>query len=250
VTGIALVTGAGSGVGRACARALLDAGWRVTLAGRRLEPLEQTAEGRADALVVAADVSDAADVERLFAAHDERFGRLDLLFNNAGTFGPAADVGALDPDAWGETFAVNVTGAVLCAGAAFRRMAAQRPAGGRIVNNGSISAQSPRPRSAAYTTTKHAIAGLSKSIELDGRVHGITCTELDLGNARTELIDALVGAPGAAGALQADGRRVVEPTMDVAHVARLFVQLAELPLEVSVPQLTMTAAGMPFIGRG
>lgn len=250
MTGVALVTGAGSGVGRACARALLDAGWSVTLAGRRLDALEETAAGHAEAFPVAADVSDPAEVERLFAAHDARFSRLDLLFNNAGTFGPAADVGELDPDAWGATFAVNVTGAVLCAGAAFRRMAAQRPAGGRIVNNGSISAQSPRPRSAAYTTTKHAIAGLSKSIELDGRAHGITCTELDLGNARTELIDALVGTPGAAGALQADGRRIVEPTMDVAHVARLFVQLAELPLEVSVPQLTVTAAGMPFIGRG
>ncbi|MGX5696638.1 SDR family oxidoreductase [Agromyces soli] len=250
MTGVALVTGAGSGVGRACARALLDAGWRVTLAGRRLDALEQTAAGRAGALAIAADVSDPAEIERLFAAHDARFGRLDLLFNNAGAFGPTADIGELDPDAWRETFAVNVTGAVLCAGEAFRRMAAQSPAGGRIVNNGSISAQSPRPRSAAYTTTKHAIAGLSKSIELDGRAHGITCTELDLGNARTELIDALVGAPGAAGALQADGRHVVEPTMDVAHVARLFVQLAELPLEVSVPQLTVTAAGMPFIGRG
>lgn len=250
MTGVALVTGAGSGVGRACARALLDAGWSVTLAGRRLDALEATAAGRAGAFAVAADVSQPADVDRLFAAHDERFARLDLLFNNAGAFGPTADVGELDPDAWSETLAVNVTGAVLCAGAAFRRMAAQRPAGGRIVNNGSISAQSPRPRSAAYTTTKHAVAGLSKSIELDGRAHRITCTELDLGNARTELVDALVGAPGAAGALQADGRRVVEPTMDVAHVAALFLQLAELPLEVSVPQLTVTAAGMPFIGRG
>lgn len=242
----ALVTGAGSGVGRACADALLDAGWNVTLAGRRGEALEATAAGRPGALVVAADVTDVDQVERLFARHDDAFGRIDLLFNNAGAFGPSADVGSLDPDAWAQTFAVNVTGAVLCAGAAFRRMAAQRPAGGRIVNNGSVSAQSPRPRSAAYTTTKHAIAGLSKSIELDGRAHGITCTELDLGNARTELIDGLVGD----GALQADGSRRVEPTMDVRHVARLLVQLAELPLEVSVPQLTVTAAGMPFIGRG
>lgn len=242
----ALVTGAGSGVGRACAAALLDAGWNVTLAGRRADALEATAAGRPGALVVTTDVTDPEQVERLFARHDAAFGRLDLLFNNAGAFGPSADVGSLDPDAWAATLAVNVTGAVLCAGAAFRRMAAQRPAGGRIVNNGSISAQSPRPRSAAYTTTKHAIAGLSKSIELDGRAHGISCTELDLGNARTELVDGLVGD----GALQADGSRRIEPTMDVRHVARLFVHLAELPLEVSVPQLTVTAAGMPFIGRG
>jgi len=242
----ALVTGAGSGIGRACARALLGAGWNVTLAGRRRAPLEETAAGFGTALVVPADVTDAADVERLFARHDERFGRLDLLFNNAGTFGPSADVGALDEAEWAATLAVNVTAAVRCAGAAFRRMAAQRPPGGRVVNNGSVSAQVPRPRSAAYTTTKHAIAGLSKSIELDGRAHGITCTELDLGNARTELVDGLVGE----GALQADGRRLGEPTMAADDVARLFLTLAELPLSVSVPQLTATAAGMPFIGRG
>lgn len=242
----ALVTGAGSGIGRACARALLGASWNVTLAGRRRAPLEETAAGSGTALVVPADVTEPGDVERLFARHDERFGRLDLLFNNAGTFGPSADVGGLDEAEWAATLAVNVTAAVRCAGAAFRRMAAQHPPGGRIVNNGSVSAQVPRPRSAAYTTTKHAIAGLSKSIELDGRAHGITCTELDLGNARTELVDGLVGD----GALQADGRRLVEPTMAAEDVARLFLALAELPLSVSVPQLTATAAGMPFIGRG
>ncbi|WP_353112704.1 SDR family oxidoreductase [Microbacterium sp.] len=244
--GRALVTGAGTGIGRAVARALLDAGFGVTLAGRRRQPLEEAAAGHPDALVVTADVTDAIRVEELFAAHAARFGRLDVLFNNAGTFGPAADVGDLDPADWDATAAVNITGAVLCAGAAFRMMRAQTPQGGRIIDNGSISAQTPRPRSVAYTTTKHAIAGLTKSIELDGRAHRITATQLDIGNARTGLVDALVGD----GALQADGSRRIEPTMDVAHVAELVVRLARLPLEVSVPQLTVTAAGMPFIGRG
>ncbi|WP_240665948.1 SDR family oxidoreductase [Agromyces sp. LHK192] len=242
----AVVTGAGSGVGRACAAALLDAGWHVTLAGRRPAPLDATAAGRRTALVVPTDVTDAAQVADLFARHESRFGRLDLLFNNAGVFGPAADVSELSPDDWQATLAVNLTGAVLCAGEAFRRMSAQRPSGGRIINNGSVSAQVPRPRSAAYTTTKHAIAGLSKTIELDGRRHGITCTQLDLGNARTELIDALVGD----GALQADGSRAVEPTMDVSAVAALVLAIAQLPAEASVPNLTATAAGMPYIGRG
>ncbi|MGW9167235.1 SDR family oxidoreductase [Agromyces sp. NPDC055658] len=247
-----IVTGAGTGIGRATARALLAAGFCVTLAGRRSAPLEEAAatgdDGtrHADALVVPCDVTDAAEVDALVAAHVERFGRLDVLVNNAGVPGPVADIGELRPDDWAAVVAVNLTGAVLCAGAAFRQMAAQHPSGGRIIDNGSISAQSPRPRSVAYTTTKHAIAGLTKSIELDGRPYGISCTQLDVGNARTELLDGFVGE----GALQADGRRVVEPTMDVAVVAGLIVQLASLPSEVSVPQLTATAAGMPFIGRG
>lgn len=249
----ALVTGAGSGIGRTVARALLADGFGVTLAGRRSAPLHETAvigdDGAAphpDALSVETDVTDAAQVNDLVARHVERFGRLDVLVNNAGVFGPTADVGDLDPVDWDATLAVNLTGAVLCAGAAFRQMRAQSPAGGRIIDNGSISAQTPRPLSVAYTTTKHAIAGLTKSIELDGRRHRITATQLDIGNARTELIGALVGD----GALQADGSRVLEPTMDVQHVADLVVHLARLPLDVSVPQLTVTAAGMPFIGRG
>lgn len=245
----AIVTGAGSGIGRAIARALLADGFGVTLAGRRSAPLQETVlDGAAhpQALVVETDVTDPAQVNRLVAHHVERFGRLDVLVNNAGVFGPTADVGDLDPAEWDATLAVNVTGAVLCAGAAFRQMRAQSPVGGRIIDNGSISAQTPRPLSVAYTTTKHAIAGLTKSIELDGRPHRITATQLDIGNARTELIGALVGD----GALQADGSRRPEPTMDVQHVADLVVHLARLPLDVSVPQLTVTAAGMPFIGRG
>lgn len=242
----AIVTGAGSGIGRAIARALLAAGLGVTLAGRRKESLHETAEDHPHALVVETDITDEAQVERLLARHVEHFGRLDILVNNAGVFGPNADIGDLTSAEWESTLAVNLTGAMRCAGAAFRQMVAQSPSGGRIVNNGSISAQTPRPRSVAYTTTKHAIAGLTKSIELDGRAHRITATQLDIGNARTELIDRLVTD----GALQADGSRRPEPTMDAGHVADLVVQLARMPLEVSVPQLTVTAAGMPFIGRG
>lgn len=248
----AIVTGAGSGIGRAIARALLADGFGVTLAGRRSATLHETAvlqEGAAqhpESLAVETDVTDPAQVNRLVASHVERFGRLDVFVNNAGVFGPTADIGDLDPAEWEATLAVNLTGAVLCAGAAFRQMRAQSPVGGRIIDNGSISAQTPRPLSVAYTTTKHAIAGLTKSIELDGRPHRITATQLDIGNARTELIGALVGD----GALQADGSRLLEPTMDVQHVADLVVHLARLPLDVSVPQLTVTAAGMPFIGRG
>ncbi|MGO2521828.1 MAG: SDR family oxidoreductase [Microbacterium sp.] len=245
-----LVTGAGSGIGRAIARALLADGFGVTLAGRRSAPLHESAEAsgipQSDALIVETDVTDPAQVERLFDRHIERFGRLDVLVNNAGVFGANADVGELTVEDWESTFTVNVTGAVLCAGAAFRKMSAQSPAGGRIINNGSISAQTPRPRSVAYTTTKHATAGLTKSIELDGRAHQITATQLDIGNAHTELLDGIVTE----GAVQADGSRRPEPTMDVSHVAELVVQLARLPLGVSVPQLTVTAAGMPFIGRG
>lgn len=242
----AIITGAGSGIGRAIARALLAAGFGVTLAGRRKESLQETAEDHPHALVVETDITDEAQVERLLARHVEHFGRLDVLVNNAGVFGPNADIGDLTSAEWESTLAVNLTGAMLCAGAAFRQMRVQSPSGGRIINNGSISAQTPRPRSVAYTTTKHAIAGLTKSIELDGRAHRISATQLDIGNARTELIDRLVTD----GALQADGSRRPEPTMDAGHVADLVVQLARMPLEVSVPQLTVTAAGMPFIGRG
>lgn len=246
----AIVTGAGSGIGRAVARALLADGFGVTLAGRRISPLRETAAVPGvlpgEALVVETDVADSPQVDRLFARHAERFGRLDVLVNNAGVFGPSADVGELTLLDWEATLAVNLTGAVLCAGAAFRQMKSQSPAGGRIINNGSISAQTPRPRSVAYTTTKHAIAGLTKSIELDGRPHLISATQLDIGNARTELLDGL----GTDGAVQADGARRPEPTMDVDHVAGLVVHLARLPLEASVPQLTVTATGMPFIGRG
>lgn len=241
----AIVTGAGTGIGRAVARALLADGFGVTFTGRRRDPLVEASSPdgspHPQALVVPADVTVPDDVERLVAAHVERFGRLDVLFNNAGVPGPAADVGELTPDDWQQVLAVNLTGAVLCAGAAFRQMRDQEPSGGRIIDNGSIAAQSPRPRSTAYTTTKHAIAGLTKSIELDGRPYAITATQLDIGNARTALLDSFVDD---------EAGEAAEPMMDVAHVADLVVRLARLPQEVSVPQLTVTAAGMPFIGRG
>jgi len=244
----ALVTGAGSGIGRAVARALLAAGFGVTLVGRREALLEETAEQSAApdrALVIAGDVTQAADVDRAFTAHRERFGRLDVLFNNAGRFGPSAHVGDLTPEDWAATLAVNVTGAVLVAGAAFRMMAAQDPIGGRIINNGSIAAQTPRPLSVAYATTKHAIAGLTKSIELDGRPYRITACELDIGNADTGLVPTTD-----AGMLQADGTRRHEPQFEVEQLARTVLHVAELPLDVAVPQLTITAAGMPYLGRG
>ncbi|GAA4363998.1 SDR family oxidoreductase [Paeniglutamicibacter cryotolerans] len=239
-----LVTGAGSGIGRAVARRMLAAGWNLVLAGRRIGALEDTAAGYSNALVIPTDVSVPAAVEALFAEAQHRFGRIDVLFNNAGAFGPAADIGELDPGEWEAVAAVNLTGAMLCAGAAFRAM---RECGGRIINNGSISAQVPRPRSVAYAVTKHAIAGLTKSIELDGRAYGICATELDIGNAASGMMRD-VGAQ--AGALQADGSRRVEPVFDLEQAAAAVEFVATLPAGTSVNQLTITATGMPFIGRG
>jgi NAD(P)-dependent dehydrogenase (short-subunit alcohol dehydrogenase family) len=249
---VAVVTGAGSGIGRAVARRLLADGWSVALAGRREDALGETAStaegtGPGSALVVPCDVTRQDDVERLFAHVLREFGRVDVLFNNAGTFGPAGDVGEIDVAGWESTVAVNLTGSFLCAGAAFRAMKAQEPQGGRIINNGSISAHTPRPRSVAYTTTKHAITGLTKSIELDGRPYGITAGQIDIGNTRTELIDTLgVGE----GALQADGSRRVEPTFAVEEAAKAVAFMASLPAEASVGSLLITASGMPFVGRG
>jgi NAD(P)-dependent dehydrogenase (short-subunit alcohol dehydrogenase family) len=201
--------------------------------------------------VVPCDVTVPADVERLFANAVEAFGRVDVLFNNAGTFGPSGDVGEVDPAAWESTVAVNLTGSFLCAAAAFRAMKAQEPRGGRIINNGSISAHSPRPRSVAYTATKHAITGLTKSIELDGRPWGITCGQIDIGNTRTELVEQLNYTVGVGeGALQADGSRRVEPTFAVEEAAAAVAFMASLPAEASVGSLLITAAGMPFVGRG
>jgi NAD(P)-dependent dehydrogenase (short-subunit alcohol dehydrogenase family) len=249
--GVAVVTGAGSGIGRAVGRRLLADGWSVALAGRRRAPLEETAGAAAAALVVPCDVTVPADVERLFADAVEAFGRVDVLFNNAGTFGPSGDVGEVDPAAWESTVAVNLTGSFLCAAAAFRAMKAQEPRGGRIINNGSISAHSPRPRSVAYTATKHAITGLTKSIELDGRPWGITCGQIDIGNTRTELVEQLNYTVGVGeGALQADGSRRVEPTFAVEEAAAAVAFMASLPAEASVGSLLITAAGMPFVGRG
>ncbi|MDQ0259063.1 SDR family oxidoreductase [Sinomonas atrocyanea] len=249
--GVAVVTGAGSGIGRAVGRRLLADGWSVALAGRRRAPLEETAGAAPAALVVPCDVTVPADVERLFADAVEAFGRVDVLFNNAGTFGPSGDVGEIDPAAWESTVAVNLTGSFLCAAAAFRAMKAQEPQGGRIINNGSISAHSPRPRSVAYTATKHAITGLTKSIELDGRPWGITCGQIDIGNTRTELVEQLNYTVGVGeGALQADGSRRVEPTFAVEEAAAAVAFMASLPAEASVGTLLITAAGMPFVGRG
>ncbi|SFI91471.1 SDR family oxidoreductase [Amycolatopsis sacchari] len=241
---VAVVTGAGSGLGRVIARALLDAGYDVALAGRRPEALAETAEGRS-ALVVPTDVADEQQVEALFDAVRREWGRLDLLVNNAGTFGPSGDVGELDVAAWRQTVDVNLTGAFLCARQAVRVMKEQRPQGGRIINNGSISAHAPRPGSAAYTATKHAITGLTKTISLDGRPFGIACGQIDIGNAATDMTAGI-----ATGARQADGSVRPEPTFDPVHVAEAVLYMAGLPLEANVQFMTLTATKMPYIGRG
>ncbi|KQP55055.1 hypothetical protein ASG40_08555 [Methylobacterium sp. Leaf399] len=246
---IAVVTGAGSGIGRAVAEGLARAGFVVVLAGRRAEPLAAVAEAIAaaggTARAVPADVADEASVEALFARVRQEFGRLDLLFNNAGVFAPAVPVDEVALDDWRRLVDVNLTGAFLCTRAAFRMMKAQEPRGGRIVNNGSISAHVPRPNSAAYAATKHAMTGLTKATALDGRAHDIACGQIDVGNAAT----AMTG-PMAAGVRQADGSIRSEPLMDVAHVADAVVYMAGLPLDANVPFLTVMATGMPYIGRG
>lgn len=244
---VAVVTGAGSGIGRAVARAMLEAGFRVALVGRRVDALQEAAAQHPDALVVPADVTVEDDVERLFATVVREWGRVDVLFNNAGTFGPSGSAADVDLAGWERTLTVNVTGALLCAGAAMRTMIAQQPPGGRIINNGSISAQVPRPLSVAYTVSKHAVSGLTKSIDLDGRAHGISCGQIDIGNARTSIMTEIgVGE----GALQPDGSRRVEPTFDVADAARTVLLMAQLPPEANIASLTVTATGMPFGGRG
>lgn len=240
-----LVTGAGSGIGRAVAIRMLDAGWNVVLAGRRDEQLKQSAAQHPHALVVPTDVTDPEAVERLFAAGIGRFNWIDVLFNNAGIFGPAANVGQLSVAQWQEVSAVNLNGAIYCAGAAFKHM--QAAGGGRIINNGSISAQVPRPASVAYTVTKHAITGLTKSIELDGRPYGITCSQIDIGNTASKM---MTGIGTGSGALQANGSRLVEPTFSLDQAAATIEFMATAPPEVSINQLTITAAGMPYIGRG
>ncbi|MEY9965565.1 NAD(P)-dependent dehydrogenase (short-subunit alcohol dehydrogenase family) [Streptacidiphilus sp. MAP12-16] len=246
-TGVAVVTGAGSGIGRATALALLDAGWAVALAGRREEPLRETAAaGTPGATLVApTDVSDPASVDALFAAVRERFGRLDLLFNNAGVSAIASPPEELAYEQWRAVVDTNLTGAFLCAQGAYRLMMAQDPQGGRIINNGSVSAHAPRPHSIAYTATKHAITGLTKSLALDGRRHRIACGQIDIGNAATDMTKRM-----STGILQADGSTAVEPTMDVADVARTVVHMASLPLEANIPFVTVMATAMPLIGRG
>ena len=247
---IALVTGAGSGIGRAVSLALYAADYSVVLAGRRRAELERTAEmggQRASErmLVVPTDVSQPEQVDALFAQAKETFGRLDVLFNNAGINAPGVPMEDLTFEQWSTVVGVNLTGTFLCAQHAIRLMKAQEPRGGRIINNGSISAHAPRPNSAPYTATKHAITGLTKSISLDGRRYDIACGQIDIGNAATEMTERM-----AAGVMQADGTKAVEPRMDLKLVADAVVYMANLPLEANVQFMTVMATKMPFVGRG
>ncbi len=246
---VALVTGAGSGIGRACALALLDAGYHVVLAGRRADALQQTVaaapSGGERLLAVPTDVGDPASVKALFAATRERFGRLDVLFNNAGTGAPPIPMEDLSFEQWKTVLDVNLTGPFLCTQEAIRLMKSQTPQGGRIINNGSISAYAPRPFSAPYTATKHAISGLTRSTALDGRRHNIACGQIDIGNAATDMTERM-----AAGVIQANGETKVEPRMNVKHVADAVVHMASLPLDANVLFMTVMATAMPFVGRG
>jgi NAD(P)-dependent dehydrogenase (short-subunit alcohol dehydrogenase family) len=246
---ISLVTGAGSGIGRAVSLALQAAGYSVVLAGRRAEPLERTAASASPTggrmLPVPTDVTSPHSVRALFAKTRETFGRLDVLFNNAGTNAPAIPLEDLPYEQWIQVVAVNLTGAFLCAQEAIKLMKVQRPEGGRIINNGSISAHAPRPHSAPYTATKHAITGLTKSLSLDGRRHHIACGQIDIGNAATEMTERMT-----AGVPQANGDIAVEPRIDLRHVADAVLYMANLPLDANVQFLTVMATNMPFIGRG
>ena len=246
---IAVVTGAGSGIGRAAALALVEAGWSVAVIGRRREQLEATValsgDARARMLAVPADIGNPVDVGQAFDLVRETFGRLDLLFNNAGTGAPPIPFEDLTYEQWQGVLDVNLTGAFLCSQAAFRLMKSQSPKGGRIVNNGSISAHVPRPNSAPYTATKHAITGLTRSCSLDGRQHDIAVGQIDIGNAATDMTQRMTeGVP------QADGRLAPEPRMDVVHVASAVVYMASLPLDANVQFMTVMATKMPYIGRG
>jgi NAD(P)-dependent dehydrogenase (short-subunit alcohol dehydrogenase family) len=246
---IAVVTGAGSGIGAAVACALADAGWVVLLAGRRPDALRSVVErgaGMAGELhPMPTDVTDEASVRSLFDQAVDRHGRVDLLFNNAGTGAPARVLDEVPLDEWNAVVAVNLTGAFLCSREAFRVMRRQQPQGGRIINNGSISAHAPRPQSVAYTATKHAITGLTKSTSLDGRPYDIACGQIDIGNAATEMTE-----PMTAGVLQADGTTRSEPRIDVSVVARAVVYMASLPLAANVATMTVMATTMPYVGRG
>jgi NAD(P)-dependent dehydrogenase (short-subunit alcohol dehydrogenase family) len=243
---VAVVTGAGSGIGREVARALLGAGYLVALAGRRERPLRETAAAAPErALVVPTDVTDAAAVRALFASVREEAGRVDLLFNNAGLFGAPAPVEDVEVEEWRAVVDTNLTGAFVCAQEAFRAMRDQRPKGGRIINSGSISAHAPRPYAIAYTATKHGITGLTKALSLEGRRHGIACGQIDIGNAATDMTAVM-----SRGVPQADGSVAPEPLMDVRHVADAVLYMAGLPLDANVQFMTVMATNMPFVGRG
>ena len=246
---VAIVTGAGTGIGKRAALALLEEGYSVALAGRRVELLEATAaeagESGSRTLVVPTDVSAPDSVQNLFARTKETFGRLDVLFNNAGTGSPPVNLEDLTYEQWKAVVDVNLTGAFLCTQEAFRIMKSQQPMGGRIINNGSISAQVPRPNSAPYTSTKHAMTGLTKSTSLDGRKYNIACGQIDIGNAETEMTSRMK-----TGILQPNGSVVPEAMMDVDHVARAVVYMASLPLDANVQFMTVMATTMPYIGRG
>ena len=245
---VALITGAGSGIGKHTALAFFQAGYAVVLAGRREAPLNATAReaGASKALVVPTDVGDPASVENLFAKTQARFGRLDVLFNNAGIGAPRGiNLEDLTYEQWQAVVDTNLTGVFLCIREAFKLMKDQRPMGGRIINNGSISAHVPRPNSAPYTATKHAVTGLTKSAALDGRKYDIACGQIDIGNAATDMTERMQ-----AGVLQANGTTLVEPTMDVKGVAQAVLSMASLPLDANVQFLTITATKMPYIGRG
>ncbi|MCF8206347.1 MAG: SDR family oxidoreductase [Methylotenera sp.] len=239
---VALVTGAGSGIGRAVARALAREGWTLALLGRREAPLQETLP---EALHLPADVTDEAQVDAAFQTLRQRFGRLDLLFNNAGISALGVPIDELSVAQWRAVVDTNLTGSFLCARAAFALMKAQLPRGGRIINNGSISAHAPRPFSAPYTSTKHAITGLTKSLSLDGRAFDIACGQIDIGNAATDMTEKM-----ARGMPQANGQLAVEPRMDVEDVARAVVYMASLPLSANVQTMTVMATSMPFVGRG
>ena len=246
---VAIVTGAGSGIGRAVALALLAAGYGVALAGRRSQALKETAAlagvRAAHCLPVPTDVTDSDAVRALFDTTVARFGRLDLLFNNAGTGAPAIPMDELSIEQWRAVVDINLTGVFLCTQQAFRVMKSQTPRGGRIINNGSISATAPRPFSAPYTATKHAITGLTKATSLDGRAHDIACGQIDIGNAASEMTERM-----ASGVLQANGSVMVEPRMDLKHVADAVVHMASLPLEANIQFMTIMATKMPLVGRG
>lgn len=244
---VAVVTGAGSGIGRAASIAFLADGWRVALAGRHRVSLDRTLEqagaAKHNGLALVTDVTDPASVQALFARTEEAFGRVDVLFNNAGVSSPPAALEEVTFAEWSRVVATNLTGAFLCAQEAFRIMKRQRPRGGRIINNGSISAHTPRANSVAYTASKHAITGLTKSAALEGREFDIACGQIDIGNARTELADGLIAAARAQG-------RSPEPMMDVRHVAEAVLRMANLPLDANVLFMTLMATKMPFVGRG